>query len=108
MDAIGIEKTQRAVKTVIGLGMTVTKSLEDGNIGTGEWVKIGFDGIKLASALKDFNDIKAEVKNLDPAEVEQLVALVQQEFDIPNDAAEAMIEEAFEILFKFVTSFIKK
>lgn len=108
MDAIGIEKTQRAVKTVIGLGMTVTKSLEDGNISTGEWVKIGFDGIKLASALKDFNGIKAEVKDYDPAEVEQIVASVQQEFDISNDAAEAMIEEAFEILFKFVTSFIKK
>ena len=108
METLGIEKLQKSVKAVIGLGMTVTKSLEDGNIGTGEWVKIGFDGIKLASALKDFNDIKAEVKNLDPVEVEQLVALVQQEFDISNDAAEAMIEEAFEILFKFVTSFIKK
>lgn len=108
METIGIEKLQRAVKAVIGLGMTVTNSLEDSKITGGEWVKISFDGIKLASALKDFGQIKDEVKDLDASEKDQIVELVKQEFDIPNDVAEAMVEEAFEILFKFVTSFLSK
>ncbi len=103
----GIEKLKKAIGAVIGLGTTVTESLEDDKISVSEWGKISFKSISLALALKDFKLLKIEFKDLTDAEKEEIITYVNENFDLPNDATEAMIEEAFEILFKFATSFKK-
>lgn len=103
----GIEKLKKAIGAVIGLGTTVTESLADDKISVAEWGKISFKSLSLVMALKDFKALKVEFKDLTEEEKEEIIAYVNENFDIPNDATEAMIEEAFAILLKFVTSFVK-
>jgi hypothetical protein len=108
VDEFGIEKLKRALGAVIRLGMTVSESLEDDEVTTKEKVKIGFDLLRLVIAVKDFKALKLEFKDITPVELKELILFVETEFDIPNDKAEALIEEAFAMLLTFAVGFTKK
>jgi hypothetical protein len=103
----GIDKLKKAIAAIIGLGVTVNQALADDKITAIEWGKISFKGVALAVALKDIKGLKLELKDLTEEEKDEIIAYVNEMFDIENDAIEATIEEAFAILFRFATSFLK-
>jgi hypothetical protein len=103
----GIEKTKSALTAIIALGVGISEALKDEKVTAGEWVGLSLKGLKLVAALRDYGNIVTELKDLTETEQAELIEYVAEEFDIENDAAEAMIEQAFEVLFKFVAGFVR-
>ncbi len=103
----GIEKIKKALGAVIVLGTSLHESLEDDKITAGEWVKLSMKGLGLVAALRDYKGIQVEFMDLTEAEQAEVITYVAAEFDINNDAAEAMIEQAFEVLFTFAAGFVR-
>jgi hypothetical protein len=91
---MGIDELKDVVRLGASLGNAVGKSLEDGKVGVGD---IGhfFDPLtKIGPALSGIELVPAEIADLDPTEVDELVVMVVEEFDIPQNDAEEFIEDS--------------
>jgi hypothetical protein len=83
---------------VFELAKVLEKAKEDGKIGLGD---LGlFIGLldDLGPALENTGLIPSELKSLDKAKADELLAFVKQEFDIKDDKAEAFVEKALSVL----------
>jgi hypothetical protein len=89
----GIKETRELLLFVIEFGNALGKSLEDGKISVLELGNfIGSLGA-VAPAFEGIADLPTEIKDLDEAEKAELVKLVEDRFDIPQDGVEALIEK---------------
>lgn len=92
-------QTEKALLTLVGLGMQVKDALANNRkIDFGESIKISMKAIGLISVFKTLPAIKVELKNSTNDERLALVAKFQQEFDLLNDAAELAVEQAIKVL----------
>lgn len=74
-------------------------SNEDGKVKFGEIIgAVSSIGFKLPAAYAQIPALKEEVKDLSPAEIQELVEHFSEEFDISNDKAEQVIESSLALL----------
>jgi hypothetical protein len=94
-----MEKTEKALVTILETGNKVVESLaDDGKINFGEGISIAYEGMGLIKVFRDLPEIKEELKNLDQAKVSHLVEVFKDKFDLKNDEAEQKVEQGIEVL----------
>jgi hypothetical protein len=104
-----MEKTEKALVTILETGNKVIESVtDDGQIDFGEGIGIAMKGIGLVKVFKDIPEIKEELKNITPEKVSRLVEIFKKEFDLPNDEAEAKVEQGIEVLSQLVVMIFSK
>ena len=101
-ETTGIEILKKAVKTGLNLGHQIVTAGEDGF----QWTDaFGFidDVQAVAGVVKDGKEIVAELKDLTDEERTELYDYIQNEFDIPDDKIEGVIEDSLAISFSIVS-----
>jgi hypothetical protein len=89
----GIQETKDVISAGIAFGEGLGKALEDGAIGVGDIGHFIEVVVRLPEALEGINEVPVELKDLDEAELAELVTFIGEEFDIPQDEVEAKIED---------------
>ena len=94
----GTKETQDIVKFVIALGNAIGKSLEDGKFSLRDIYNfLGILGMANA-AVGNWKEVKNEIKDLDPAEIEELIALVRKNLKLNDAELKARIDQGFALL----------
>lgn len=75
----------------------IVKSAPDGFSVWKDWGNFIDAGKALIPAIKDFRQIPKEYADMDEAERAEIVQMVKDEFDIPNDKIEVFVEKAFKV-----------
>lgn len=99
---VGIENLKKAIKFGIDFGQQVGEAFKDGY----QWTDLFsfVDELSQTPALiKSGPQILLELKGLDKAERNELEIYVQENFDIPNDKTEGIIEDSLVIAFSIVS-----
>ena len=107
----GIKESKEFVLFGVALGDALYKSFEDGSIGLSDIFKLVPVFKSAKAALEGLAGVPEELKDLDDAEKEELVAAVKAQFDIADDKMELAIESAFEMAvaaIQLIASFQKK
>jgi hypothetical protein len=90
----GIENLKKLAHLGLGLGMQISTAFEDGKFTWKDAFGFVDELMEVPGVLKNWNAIKDELEDLDAAEREELHAYIIQEFDIPNDRIEHVVEFA--------------
>lgn len=99
---MNIKETQELLGFVIAIGNAAGKSAEDGRVGFDDLMHF-FDAYRKASpAFAGISGVPAELKDLDAAEAQALKDYVEEEFDIPQDVVEAVVERGISIAIDMV------
>lgn len=100
--AIGIENLIKATEGAAGLATVVDKALE-GGINLADLPLL----VPLFKAVKelvdcDFEDLRAEIDDLDDEEIEKLSQVFEASFDLRNDSIEVIVEQGIDILLSIL------
>lgn len=108
---LGIEKIKASFKGLLSLVNPIIDAIaDDGKIAITELFSIAPRLIVIPQLTEDVKASLNEFKNLTAAEAKEVSDYFKKEFDIPNDALEAHIEEGLDLLvegYETVTSTIK-
>ena len=103
----GIQETKEFVAFALTLVQTGIEVAKDGKVGLS-------DVVALVSAMKDApaafigaEKMPAELKDLDDAELAELMSYIKLKFDLPNDLIEAQIEVAFDVAAALAKALLK-
>ncbi len=97
-----ITETKDVVLLGISLGNALGKSLEDGEF---NWTDaIGFIPAltKVPAAISGISQVKNEIMDMDPQEKQELKSMVIDEFDIPQEKTEEIIEASIAAVLELV------
>jgi len=100
-----MEELKKALLTVIETGEATVDALEDGKISIGEGVAITWKAIGFIKVVQNFSVIKDEYIALTPEQKEELVEWFNEEFDIVNEDAEAVVELIFSVIINLGSVF---
>lgn len=90
---LGIENLKKLVKFPLDLTKQIAESTSDGWQFTDLFAFVD-EIAAVPGIVKSWKDVVGELKDLDPAERQELHAFVVTEFDIPNDKVEVFVENA--------------
>jgi hypothetical protein len=105
----GIEQTKDVVKFVVALGVGAAKSYEDKKLSFMDLANFLGAVTAFPAAISGISEVPAELADMDATERQELVDYIKEEFDIPQDALEARVEEALGIcssIYDFVMHII--
>jgi len=99
-DLHGTEEIKKALGVLIDLGMGVEDALEDdGKVKFMELVGIiSGEALDIVSVIKNAGELKAELKDWDEEEREEVLEWAVERFDLDNDVAEKVIEKCLTII----------
>ena len=103
----GIQETKEVVGFIVELGNGIGKAREDGDWSASDLVYFMDALLAVPAAFQGIDKVPMEVKDLDEAEMKELSDYVVEEFDIPQDKIEEVIEDAIHIAWK-VWELVKK
>lgn len=103
-----MQKTIEALQVLFKVGNKVIKAESDGKIDTGEAIGIAISAVGIVGVFKNLPAIGAELKAITPEDVNQIVEVFKDEFDLPNDELEAKIEAGLEALAQMVIMLLEK
>lgn len=94
-----LPKTKAVLKPLITAGEEIAKALQDGKIDFAEWAKIVWEGIPVASALKDLQAFVAETQiiNTNKEAKTQLLEWFKTELELPQENVEWVVEHTIEL-----------
>lgn len=93
----GIKETKEVVGFAVELANGVGKSLEDGKWDIGDFVHF-MDALMMApAAIQGITSVPAELGDLSQPEIQEISDYVIEEFDIPQDEVEGVVEDAIKI-----------
>lgn len=98
-----MENLKKAVERLISTAMVVDGAMADQKIDTFEWVKIAGSTVGWIWIVRNLKIVVEDVRNMDDVKAAELHAHVVEVFDIRNDVAEKVIEEAVGIILMFAT-----
>ena len=104
-----IKETKEILDFVFALGNGVARAMEDGEIGFSDLMSFIEPMKKAGPALENAASALTELKNLDAAQLNELVEYSKNRLDLPNDQLEARIELALEAaarLYQVVQAFL--
>lgn len=100
--AIGIENLIKATEGCAGVVTVVDKALDGGlNAADIPLLVPLFKSIKLLVEC-DFDEIRAEIDDLDEVEREKLSQVFEDAFDLRNDSIEVIVENGIQILLSII------
>lgn len=102
MSKVGIETLKKNLTVIGKLVAAVDQALEDGKVSIPESVAIAFKAVPLIGVVKGIKDAKAELADLNAAELQELNAHFVKEFELRNDKAELMVEMVIELMLQVV------
>lgn len=109
--AIGIENLKLVAKSGVDLGQKIATTFEDGKITLPEGFNLLTGLMGIPDLLQKKAEIKAEWKDLDAAERNEIKAYVAAELSIPNNPSlERKIEKGIALIFDildFINEFKK-
>lgn len=91
-DQVGISQVSELGVSLAELFSEIFQAREDKKVSFPEGIAIGMDAIRVAKALKNWDEIKKEIQDLDDQERNELIELINENFDLPNDDAEQKVE----------------
>ncbi|HQK28454.1 MAG TPA: hypothetical protein PLC85_11060 [Smithellaceae bacterium] len=95
-----MENLKKAVSKVITTAMVVDQKLEDGKITMPEGMTIAVSAVGWIWIFKNFRKVIEDFKALDEEGVATLIETIKSELDLRNDSAEAVVEQALEIIIR--------
>ena len=101
-----MENLKKALSKIFTTAMVVDRALEDRKIRGIEWAHIGASAIAFVWIFRNFDLIAEDMKNLKEEELPALNAWVIDNFDLRDDVAEAIVEEAIAMLALFASVMI--
>lgn len=107
----GIQECKDMLKFIIGIGEAVDISLVDGKIDLTDVGNLMGPMMLAPAAFDNIKMLPKEIMNLKPEETRELVAFVEEEFDIASDKIEAAIEKSLLIasmIYDLVMMFLNK
>lgn len=93
----GVENTIILMDAVIGIGMDVAEVLEDKKVSWIEGVGLANNIPNVMRAINAAKELPAELRDLDDAERDQIVAHFAAEFDLPSEELEEKLERVFAV-----------
>lgn len=93
-----MENLKKALLNILATIMQICLAYADGKINWGEWFKIAKTATGLVWIFKNLLAIKEDLNNATEAGINEMMADIKEEFDIPQDQLEETIEEALSIL----------
>jgi hypothetical protein len=81
-------------------------SMSDGQISVGDAANLISPLMSLPAAVEGISDLPKEISDLDPAEAEELKAVIASELDLRNDAVEAVAEQVVGVALQLAAAFI--
>ena len=100
-EVLGVDSLKKLIKFGCGLTKQINSATSDG----WQWTDaLGFvDEIaEVPGVVKSFPSVGNEIADLSDAEREELKQFVQDEFDIPNDSVEVVIEHSIAMALSLV------
>ena len=95
MGKTGIDSTKAVLGKGFKIAEAIAEALEDKKISFGESLELGAKLLGLVGMFKHIVNIPAEFKDFTKQEQDELIKFFIDEFDIPNDKAEEIVEKAF-------------
>lgn len=92
-----IKETKEAVGFIVAIANGVGKALQDGKINLADFGCFMDAFLKAPAAFSGASEIPAELADMDSAEREGLKQYIFEEFDIPQDKVEGIVEDALDI-----------
>jgi len=96
----GIQSIKDTLRFALKMQKTITEALSDKKINFAEGWAISWQALGLVEIIKKSKDTWAEMQDLDDLELQDLRAMVRDEFDIPNDKIEETIEMSLDLLMR--------
>ena len=91
--------TENALVTLLETGNKVIAAItDDGKVDFGEGIGIAMKAVGLISIFKNLPEIKEELKNATAEQINGLVVVFKEKFDLPNEEAELRVEQGVEVL----------
>ena len=94
----GIDRIKFALGFVINYSESIIKKMDDKKLSWTERLSLIMELTPLMEVLKNWRELKVQIKDLDTTELEQLQLFAIKEFDIPNEKAEKIVEKCLNIL----------
>jgi hypothetical protein len=97
----GTETIKKAILAVVGFGNMTGRALDDGRLDLkdlGVLTLLPPAIIALWQAVTNVTDLKAELADLDQAEIQELKDFFKKEFDIPEEDIEKRIEQCADLI----------
>lgn len=102
-----MENLKKAVSRLISTAMTVDQKLDDGKITIPEGMSIAISAVGWIWIFKNFQKVIEDFRSLDEPGVNALTDQIRVELDLRNDVAEAVVEQALEIILRIAAVMIK-
>lgn len=93
---------QKGLSKILETVETVFVAYEDKKINLMEWLKIGTTGVAWVWIFKHLVEIKADLESATEEDFKSMVEVLKEEFDIPQDGIEIVIEHALSIILNFL------
>jgi len=90
MGQFGIEQTADCVVAIASLSNAISAALEDGKINISDLPLLLSPAMKMPAAFSGISEVPKELNELDPEEKNQLLVLVSEELDFPEDIEEVV------------------
>lgn len=95
----GIEKLKEVGTDLAKFGMKIEEALEDKKLSWSESLGLGVFAVpKVVRYINDAEEIKNEFKDLDAAEMDELVEHISNELDLAADKVEAVLEAGLDVI----------
>ena len=106
----GIKETKEVLAFVLSLANAAGNASADGEVTFGDITELYKPLTKAMTALNGMGEVASEMGELSQDEMDELVAYVKEELDLPQDGIESMVESGMDVvlkLYKLVSSFKK-
>lgn len=101
---LGVELVEKTIKTLYELTDEVVKDLKDGKIQLGELIGLSDNAFAVFSIVNKFGQIKAEILDIDSAEIQQITGYVISLGFLSEDAT-IIISNAVQAIEKMIGAY---
>ena len=101
--SLGTENLKKAITLGLDLPKKIAEATADKKVTLGEIINFIPVAGEVIGTVRSWNDIKAELNDLDAEEKEELYAYFADKFDLPNEKVELFVEHALMNLISLVT-----
>jgi len=100
---MGIDELKDVIRFALKLGTAIASAKEDGKIGWTDAAAFVPALVALPAAITGVGDVMDEIRDIDENEKTELHQMVRDEFEIPGDQVEQVVEQAFLVALEIVT-----
>lgn len=95
---IGIDKIKQAIALLATIGESLEDDLKDGKISLAEGIGYATQIPSLLSVAKDYKELGQQWADLQPGELEELIAYAKEQYDSDDQHAEEIVDATIDVL----------